>query len=211
VKRWSKRPPARRATGVARQTPPGARSDRTRRRCSLSVRVDRSRCAATHTLDRWPSEALARHRLDDHLSRSCVAATLKRPTRERDEQPHRSLSDLAPGEVYRADRVTTTAGGLLHHRFTLTGNLSPRRSVLCGTVSRVTPGGCYPPPCSAEPGRSSVPGGRPRGGPCGPSRGTSGLHRAGWWLTATRGDPRDSATESRPPRTPVPGKGETVV
>ncbi len=35
----------------------------------------------------------------------------------------------------------------------------------------------------------------------GASRGTSGLHRAGWWLTATRGDPRDSATESRPPGT----------
>ena len=31
-------------------------------------------------------------------------------------------------------------------------------------------------------------------------RGRSGLHRAGWWLTATRGDPRDSATENRPPR-----------
>src|SRR6186997_3223070 len=44
-------------------------------------------------------------------------------------------------------------------------------------------------------------------------RGTSGLHRAGWWLTATRGDPRDSATENRPPRRPPGrrGKGETVV
>jgi len=30
-------------------------------------------------------------------------------------------------------------------------------------------------------------------------RGKSGLHRAGWLLTATRGDPRDSATENRPP------------
>src|SRR4051794_41937720 len=35
--------------------------------------------------------------------------------------------------------------------------------------------------------------GRPR------RRGTSGLHRAGGALTATRGDPRDSATENRPP------------
>ena len=33
----------------------------------------------------------------------------------------------------------------------------------------------------------------------GARRGKSGLHRAGWLLTATRGDPRDSATESRPP------------
>ena len=55
------------------------------------------------------------------------------------------------------------------------------------------------------------PGGRPRGVPLGASRGTSGLHRARWWLTATRGDPRDSATENRPPGTSVPGKGETVV
>ena len=32
-------------------------------------------------------------------------------------------------------------------------------------------------------------------------RGRSGLRRAGWWPTATRGDPRDSATENRPPPT----------
>ena len=30
------------------------------------------------------------------------------------------------------------------------------RSVLCGTVPRVAPGGCYPPPCSAESGLSSA-------------------------------------------------------
>ncbi len=30
------------------------------------------------------------------------------------------------------------------------------RSAFCCTFSRVTPGGCYPPPCSVEPGRSSV-------------------------------------------------------
>src|SRR4051794_17938278 len=35
----------------------------------------------------------------------------------------------------------------------------------------------------------------PRGG----SRGRSGLHRARWWATPTRGNPRDSATEKRPP------------
>jgi hypothetical protein len=68
-----------------------------------------------------------------------------------------SLSDLAPGEVYQAGQVTLAPGGLLHHRFTLTAGLRPWRSVLCGTVSRVAPGGCYPPPCSAEPGRSSAP------------------------------------------------------
>ena len=42
------------------------------------------------------------------------------------------------------------------------------------------------------------PGGR--GSTCGwRSRGRSGLHRAGRWATPTRGDPRDSATENRPP------------
>ena len=38
--------------------------------------------------------------------------------------PHecgRQLLDLAPGGVYRAVPVTRDAGGLLHHRFTLTG------------------------------------------------------------------------------------------
>ena len=32
----------------------------------------------------------------------------------------RALFDLAPGGVCRADPVTRVAGGLLHHRFTLT-------------------------------------------------------------------------------------------
>lgn len=77
-----------------------------------------------------------------------------------------SLSDLAPGGVYLAGPVTWPAGGLLHHRFTLTahGRSRGRRSVLCGTVPRVTPGGRYPPPCPVEPGRSSAtPRGRRRG------------------------------------------------
>lgn len=103
------------------------------------------------------SRRASRRALDGHLSRSRVATTLQRSTRGPDEQPHRPLSDLAPGEVYRADRIAPAPGGLLHHRFTLTADRSLRRSVLCGTVSRVTPGGCYPPPCSAEPGRSSAP------------------------------------------------------
>ena len=42
--------------------------------------------------------------------------------------------------------------------------------------------------------------GRPRRQPSGCCRGKSGLRRAGWLSTATRGDPRDSATENRPPR-----------
>lgn len=45
------------------------------------------------------------------------------------------------------------------------------RSVLCGTGLRVTPSGRYPPPCSAEPGRSSSHsrGARPPGQPIRPS------------------------------------------
>ena len=45
--------------------------------------------------------------------------------------------------------------------------------------------------------RTSRPGGRV--GIARSRRGKSGLHRAGWLLTATRGNPRDSATENRPP------------
>jgi len=42
--------------------------------------------------------------------------------------------------------------------------------------------------------------------------GKSGLHRAGWSLTGTGGDLRDSATERRPPVIvfAMAGKGERV-
>ena len=54
VKRWCKRPPVRRATGAARQTPPGARSDRMRSRAARpSIRVDRTRRPATVVADGW--------------------------------------------------------------------------------------------------------------------------------------------------------------
>jgi hypothetical protein len=97
-----------------------------------------------------------------HPSTDAVADALQRPTRALGRAAlKRALSGLAPGGVYLASPVTREAGGLLHHRFTLTW--SPpcetqdhaRRSVLCGTGLRVTPSGRYPPPCSAEPGRSS--------------------------------------------------------
>src|SRR5512132_3562005 len=73
---------------------------------------------------------------------------------------------------------------------------------------------CYVPPCpqlarieqSQVGGRSrrltitaDEPAGRPRRSGKPDRRGKSGLHRAGWWVTPTRGDPRDSATESKPP------------
>ena len=41
---------------------------------------------------------------------------------------------------------------------------------------------------------------RPRAGlRAAPVRGTSGLHRARCWVTPSRGDPQESATENRPP------------
>lgn len=100
---------------------------------------------------------------DGHPSRAAVADSLVRSTRGLGRaalgRPRRGIVmpplDLAPGGVYLALRVTSEAGGLLHHRFTLTGGRSLRRFAFCGTVPRVTPGGCYPPPCPVEPGRSS--------------------------------------------------------
>src|SRR3954470_24446584 len=61
-------------------------------------------------------------RSGDHPSRTIVAGGLQRSTRELGRAAlERSLSDLAPGGVCRAARVTPGAGGLLHRRFTLTG------------------------------------------------------------------------------------------
>jgi hypothetical protein len=101
----------------------------------------------------------------DHPSATAVASGLVRPTQElgraaleRSRRPAcAGPLGLAPGGVYRATPVTGGAGGLLHHRFTLTR--PPRRtgrSAFCGTVPRVTPGGRYPPPCSSESGLSST-------------------------------------------------------
>jgi hypothetical protein len=64
-------------------------------------------------------------------------ATLERLRKHRERCP----LGLAPGGVYRAVPVTRDAGGLLHHRFTLTP-LTAGRSVFCGTFPRVTPGCC---------------------------------------------------------------------
>jgi hypothetical protein len=63
-----------------------------------------------------------------HPSGTAVAGSLVRSTREHRAGSPRSLAqgttgsplDLAPGGVYRAAAVTCGAGGLLHHRFTLT-------------------------------------------------------------------------------------------
>ena len=65
-----------------------------------------------------------------------------------------SLFNLAPGGVYLATDVTTDAGGLLHHPFTLT--YFRRRSTLCCTCLQVALSGRYPPPYPAESGLSSI-------------------------------------------------------
>jgi hypothetical protein len=92
---------------------------------------------------------------------SCgLPASIGRATLDRSRRELRSPLDLAPGGVYRAAAVTCGAGGLLHHRFTLTPALARGRSVFCGTVPRVAPGRRYRPPCPVEPGPSS-PGLRP--------------------------------------------------
>ena len=63
-----------------------------------------------------------------HPSGTAVAGSLVRPTREHRTGCPQALAQgtagsplgLAPGGVYRAAAVTCGAGGLLHHRFTLT-------------------------------------------------------------------------------------------
>ena len=53
------------------------------------------------------------------LPASIGRATLNRSRRPASRRTRRPC-DLAPGGVYRAARITPGAGGLLHHRFTLT-------------------------------------------------------------------------------------------
>ena len=69
------------------------------------------------------------------------------------------LFGLAPGGVYLASNVTTGAGELLPHPFTLTGGNKgfPRRFAFCGTFLPVTGTGRYPAPCPVELGLSSPP------------------------------------------------------
>lgn len=56
-----------------------------------------------------------------HLSGMPVTRHLVQPTRRSNGMGHPSrLLDLAPGGVCSATSVTRDAGGLLHHRFTLT-------------------------------------------------------------------------------------------
>jgi len=66
------------------------------------------------------------------------------------------LFSLAPDGGYLAACVTTNAGGLLHHLFTITG--PTWQPAVCFSVAlfrRVTPPGRYPASCHMEPGLSS--------------------------------------------------------
>ena len=65
------------------------------------------------------------------------------------------LLGLAPGGVYLANYIAAIAGGLLHHRFTLT-NIAIGGLLSVALFPRIAPGGCYPPLCSLESGLSSV-------------------------------------------------------
>ena len=97
---------------------------------------------------------------NDHSSRTTITRSLKRPTRELGRATLNALLfGLAPSGVCRASDVTTGAGELLPHRFTLTsGNKrSPRRSAFCGTFLPITGTGRYPAPCPMELGLSSPP------------------------------------------------------
>ncbi len=73
---------------------------------------------------------------DGHPSTTYVAVRLQRSTRELGRAAlERSLSDLAPGGVYRAGPVTWSAGGLLHHRFTLTVRVETEASTSTAVCS----------------------------------------------------------------------------
>jgi hypothetical protein len=86
---------------------------------------------------------------DGHPSRAAVAGSLVRSTHEHRAgrpqtlaqavrpKPH-GPSDLAPGGVYLAARITPGAGGLLHHRFTLTPGWA-KGGLLSVALSRGSP------------------------------------------------------------------------
>jgi hypothetical protein len=82
-----------------------------------------------------------------HPSGTAVAGSLVRSTREHRAGRPQELAqgtvdsplDLAPGGVYRAAAVTCGAGGLLHHRFTLTPAPRRRGGLFSVALSRGSP------------------------------------------------------------------------
>src|SRR5487761_755580 len=102
-------------------------------------------------------------RAGGHPSGTAVAGSLVRSTREHRAGSPQSLAqarapksasplDLAPGGVYRAAAVTCGAGGLLHHRFTLTPGHGPGAVCFLWHFPAGHPGSALPttPPCGAR-------------------------------------------------------------
>ena len=105
-----------------------------------------------------------------HFSRTPIARRLQQPTREsvanrtgsRPPKASCSLFGLAPGGVYPASRVTSTAvrsyrtiSPLPDPGSASDADPSHRRCVFCGTFPGLAAGRRYRPPCPAEPGLSS--------------------------------------------------------
>ena len=96
-----------------------------------------------------------------YLGRTLPHASRDLPGTQGDEQPpvpgraaqNSPLLGLALGGVCLAGAVTSPAGGLLHHLFTLTGI---RRYVSVARSSRLPRPGSYPAKCSMECGLSST-------------------------------------------------------
>ena len=128
-----------------------------RTRCGPAGPSDASSAVrALRGVGRPVGRVLSRSCGGDHPSATTVAGRLVRSTRMLGRAAlERILSDLAPGGVCLAAPVARRTGGLLHHRFTLTG---PRTGGLFSValIPRVAPGGCWPPPCPVEPGPSST-------------------------------------------------------
>ena len=88
----------------------------------------------------------------DHLSWAVIADSLVQSTRtsygtsrptpaasQNGQLQACALLDLAPGRVCPASNITVAAGGLLHHRFTLTDRKKPAGNIpLCCTCRRFT-------------------------------------------------------------------------
>src|SRR5688572_21783772 len=107
--------------------------------------------------------------MGDHPSGTVVTNGLVRSTRELGraalQRPDGrcTRADAAPPERNRVLLILLQVGfteplrspGTLVVSYTTVSPLPApeghRRSVFCGTVPRVTPGGCYPPPCPVEP------------------------------------------------------------
>jgi hypothetical protein len=123
----------------------------------------KSRVRATGESACRPGSVHPLARADGHPSRTAVADSLMRSTREHRAGHPQSLAqehavagvlppDLAPGGVYRAAQVTLSAGGLLHRRFTLTPGTCPGAVCFLWHYPAGHPGSVLPTtlPCGAR-------------------------------------------------------------